>query len=725
MYKRIKSCSCISAIFIITLSLIFTFTVNAAQPDPSLTASKYDVRILRDTWGVPHIFGKKDTDVAFGLAYAQSEDDFKTSQLVLMAVNGKLATVAGKKWAGNDYLVQLMRLWDTVNAGYETDLSPETRALCEAYADGVNYYAALHPDEVLPGLPPVSGKHIVAGFVHKMPLMVGADKVLEGLFSDKKPAVSTVENMLASSFNNEDFSLYGLRAGSNAFAVSPKRAADGKTLLAINSHQPWEGPVTWYEVQVHSDEGWNITGGIFPGSPVVFHGHNEYLGWAHTNNYPDLVDTYVLEINPDNPNQYRFDGQWRDLEVRKAPIRVKLLGPIHWTVNMEVCWSVYGPVVRRPHGVYAIRWAGMGDIRQVEQWYRMNKAQTMEQWEQAVRMSTLPMFNCTYADSEGNILYHYQALLPLRAKGYDWKKAVPGNTSQTLWTAYLPYDKLPQVKNPDSGFVMNCNNTPFNTTLDPENPKKEDYAPEFGIENRMTNRAMRALALLGSDPSITEKAFYTYKYDMSYSPQSKMAGMVSRILALPEPDDKILKDAMTTLRAWDLETNPESNGAALAVLSYMNILAIKEKPEVKDVSDEQMREGFEKAAATLKKNFGRVDVRWDQVNRLIRGNVDLGLGGGPDVLHAVDGDLQKDGRLRGKEGDSYILMVGWDKNGLVHSNSIHQYGSATLDETSPHYADQAPLFVKCQLKPVWRDDPEIRKHLEKEYRPGDEFKGKK
>ena len=626
MSQRINSYSCISVISIIILSLALACTVNAAQPDPSLTAAKYDVRILRDTWGVPHIFGKKDTDVAFGLAYAQSEDDFKTCQLVLMAVNGKLATVAGLKWAGNDYLVQLMRLWDTINEKYETDLSPETRVICEAYADGVNYYAALHPDEVLPGLPPVSGKHIVAGFVHKMPLMVGADKVLEDLFKDKKPDVSTADSVIASSFKNEDFSLYGLRAGSNAFAVSPRRAAEGKTLIAINSHQPWEGPVTWYEVQVHSDEGWNMTGGTFPGSPVVFHGHNEYLGWAHTNNYPDLVDTYVLEINPDNPNQYRFDGQWRDLDVRKATIRVKLLGPIHWTVNMEVGWSVYGPVVKRPHGVYAIRWAGIGDIRQVEQWYQMNKAHTMDQWEQAVRMSTLPMFNCTYADKEGNILYHYQALLPMRAQGFDWKKAVPGNTSQTLWKGYLPYDKLPQVKNPASGFVINCNNTPFHTTLDPENPKKEDYAPEFGIETRMTNRAMRALALLGADPSITEKAFYTYKYDMAYAPGSKMDKLINRIMALPEPDVQGLKSARKTLQTWDLHTNPENHGAALAVLSYMNILDTDEKPNVEDVSNEKIRAGFEKAATSLRDNFGSENVEWDHVNRLIRGKSDYGLG---------------------------------------------------------------------------------------------------
>ena len=713
------------AIFIV-FSLGVTLSGNAAQQDMSSLGTKYDVRILRDTWGVPHIFGKKDTDAAFGLAYAHSKDDFKTSQIVLTAVNGHLADLLGPKWAGNDYLVQLIRLWDTVNAKYETDLSSETRALCEAYADGVNYYAFLHPNETFPGLFPISGKHIVAGFVHKMPLMVGLDKVLMELFEDKgKTAARADDTMLAASFRNDEFSLLGLRAGSNAMAVSPRRAADGRTLLAINSHQPWEGPVSWYEVQMHSEEGWNMTGGLFPGSPVVFHGHNDDLGWAHTNNYPDLIDTYVLEMNPDNPNQYRFDGQWRDLEIRKAPIRVKLLGPIHWTVNQEIGWSVYGPVLRRPHGVYAIRYAGMGDIRQVEQWYRMNKASSMAQWEQAVRMATLPMFNCTYADKEGNILYHYQALLPMRAKGYDWTKELPGDTSKTLWTEYLPYDKLPRVKNPVSGFVMNCNNTPYHTTLDPENPRKEDYAPEFGIEERMTNRAMRALYLLGGDPSITEEAFYTYKYDMTYAPDSKMAKLVKRVLLLDFSDSKLLQESQRILSSWDMRTNPENKGAALAVLSYMNILPSGKKLAVEDVPDEQVREGLKKAAKILKEKHGRIDVEWEQVNRLIRGKYDYGLGGAPDVLHAVEGDLQKDGRLKGNEGDSYILMVNWDKDGRVSSRSIHQFGSATLNEHSLHYADQSPLFVKMELKPVWREESEIRRHLERDYRPGEELRDKR
>ncbi|HSV96613.1 MAG TPA: acylase [Spirochaetota bacterium] len=708
-----------AVLVIVPLILVASIRDQNAAADIS---SGYDVRILRDRWGVPHVFGKKDTDAAFGLAYAHAEDDFKTMQLVMMAVGGRLASVLGPKGAGNDYLVNLIRLWDTVNARYETDLDPRTRALCEAYAGGVNHYAALHPRETVPGLGRVTGKHIVAGFVHKMPLMVGVDVVLKELFEKPKTAaLRPIDSMLAASFGHDAPSRFGTGVGSNAIALSPRRSAGGETMLAINSHQPWEGPVTWYEAHVHSEEGWNMTGGLFPGSPVVFHGHNEYLGWAHTNNYPDLVDVYELDINPDNPNQYRYDGAWRELEVREAPIRVKLLGPLRWTFKEEVLWSVYGPAIRRPHGVFAVRYAGMSDIRQVEQWYRMNRARNMSEWEEALGMATLPMFNCTYADREGNILYHYQALLPLRDEGYDWSKRLPGDTSKTLWTGYLPYGRLPRVKNPASGFVQNCNNTPFRATLDPENPRAEDYSKSYGIELRMTNRALRALELFGSDDSITPEEFYRYKYDMAYSKESKMAKLVVRILALPPSDDPVVKNARDVLARWDLRVDPDNTGAALAVTCHTIIMKGRERVEVADVPERAIANGFAKAARLVQSAHGRVDVPWSMVNRLIRGTTDLGLGGGPDVLHDVTGDLMKDGRFRGRVGDSYVLLVTWDRNGKLSSRSIHQYGSATLDAASKHYADQSPLFARRELKPVWRDESEIRANLEREYRPGEEM----
>ncbi|HSR29550.1 MAG TPA: penicillin acylase family protein, partial [Anaerolineae bacterium] len=495
MWKRIA----IAVLLVLLGTSIWLFWPESANLDNlSSAGAAYDARVLRDEWGVPHIFGQTDPDVAYGLAYAHAEDDFLTIQQSLLAARGQLASVYGKDAAPNEYMVHLLRLWDVLDAKYPTGLTREVHAVCEAYAAGLNQYASLHPDQVLPGLFPVTGKDVVAGSVHKSPLFFGLDRTLAQLFGEDraKPVSSRSES-----------------TGSNTFSVSPRRSANGQTFLAVNSHQPWEGAVTWYEAHLHSEEGWDAVGGLFPGMPVITHGHNRDLGWAFTVNKPDLVDVYVLDINPENPGQYRFDGQWLDLEVRTAPITVKLLGRLRWTVKEEALWSVYGPVVRQPHGTYALRYAGYGKIDLYEQLYRMNRAHTFEEWQSAVRLRGLPMFNIGYADRLGNIYYLYNGLLPIRAEGYDWSQYLPGDTSETLWTEYLPFNALPQVLNPASGFVQNCNSAPFQTTIGPENPVPQEYSPTLGIETGMTNRALRALELFGADESITEDEFYTYKYD--------------------------------------------------------------------------------------------------------------------------------------------------------------------------------------------------------------------
>jgi penicillin amidase/acyl-homoserine-lactone acylase len=662
-----------------------------------LPKRRYDVRILRDTWGVPHVFGRTDPDVAYGLAWAHAEDDFQTIQGVLLASRGRLATALGPAGAPNDYMVQLLRIPDVVEAGYERDLAPETRALCEAYADGINHYAALHPDEAMAALYPARGRDLVAGFVHKTPLFFGLDRVLRGLL---EPASSATPPATP--------------AGSNTFAVAPARSADGFTRLAINSHQPWSGPVAWYEAHLHSETGWDAVGGVFPGSPVILHGHNRNLGWAHTVNKPDLIDVYALEMNPADPNQYKLDGAWRALEVRTASIPVKILGPLSWTAHREVLWSVYGPVVRGPRGVFAIRIAGYGDVRHIEQWYRMNKASRFDEWRDAMRMNALPMFNASYADREGHIFYVYNARLPRRAEGYDWAGVVPGNTSRTLWTDFLPFDSLPQVKDPPSGFVQNCNSSPFQTTLGPGNPEAAAYSPALGIETRMTNRSLRALELLGGDEHITREEFDQYKFDVTYSSASIVAAGLQRILAGPAPADALTRQALELLRGWDGQATGNSRATALALMT----LQPADEPEAGEAPTPVLVQRLSAAARLLQDHFGRIDVPWQDVLRLRHGTVDIGLSGGPDLLHAVYGRPGSDGRIAGVAGDSYILLVEWDGQGRVSSRSIQPYGSATLDGRSPHYADQAPLFAAGRLKPVWMDETEIRAHLEREYRPG-------
>ena len=673
---------------------------------------QHDVSVLRDEWGVPHVFGKTDADAAFGLAYAHAEDDFATIQGALLAARGKMASVYGKAGAPNDYMVALLRVWDFIDAKYEMDLAPETRALCEAYAAGLNRYAALHPQQALPGLFPARGKDVVAGFVHKLPLFFGLDKVLVELMGDTRlhglsrkgeatTAVAALDDKEAP-------------FGSNALAVAPRRSADGFTRLAVNSHQPWTGPVAWYEAHVHSGEGWDMAGGVFPGTPVILHGHNRDLGWAHTVNQPDLIDVYVLETNPQNPNQYRFDGAWRDLEVRDAPIDVKLWGGLHTTAHREVLWSVQGPVVRRPHGTYAIRFANLGELRMVEAWYRMNKARNLDEFRAALRPGALPMFNVAYADRTGTIAYFYNARLPRRAPGYDWTAYLPGDTSETLWTEYLPFDELPQVVNPPSGVLVNANSTPFRATIGEGNPDPAGYPASLGIETHLTNRARRALELLGGDPAISREAFDRYKFDTAYSRDSSVARRVRTIMEGPAPASPALRDAVAALGRWDLRTNAENPFAALAVLT----LKPRHDDQMPAVDRSDLLRSLETAADHLRLTFGRIDVPWGEVLRLRRGATDLPLGGAPDVLHAVYGRLAEDGRVKGIAGDSYILQVEWDPEGRVHSRSIHPFGTATLDADSPHYADQAPLFARTTLKPLWFDEDDLRAHVRREYRPG-------
>jgi len=670
----------------------------------------YDVNIYRDTWGVPHIFGEKDRDTAYGLAYAHAEDDFKTIQDILLSLRGKLATVYGKDGAPNDYIVQLLRIWEVVESHYEYDLAKNVRSICESYADGLNHYAVLHPNEVVRGLFPVSGKDIVAGFVHRTPLMFGLDRVLEKLTSSEKPDFAFDYKTIKSGPFDQAL------LGSNVVAVAPSRSADGYTRIAINSHQPWTGPVAWYEAHLHSEEGWNMNGGLFPGSPVIFVGHNENIGWSHTVNSPDLIDVYELEIHPEDKNRYYIHGSWEELEVREARITVKLWGPFKWTIKRETLWSVHGPVIRNPHGTYAVRFSGYGEIRQVEQWFRMNKSRNLEDFGEAMSMLALPMFNTIYADKNGNLYYVYNALLPIRSSGnYDWKGIVPGNTAYTMWREYFPFDELPQVVNPESGFLQNCNSTPFLATNGNDNPDKSFYPQNLGIELFQTNRALRVHETFGSDKSITREEFYQYKFDTKYSRQSVMAVNLKKFLTEASSKDPDINKALELLRNWDLDTDSSSTATHLAIRA----IRPQFNPAKYEYDAEKIMDRLKKAVSWLNENFGRLDVKWGDIQRLQRGKTDLSLSGGPDILRAVY-SKEKDDKYVGIAGDCFYEIVEWDSNGNVSAKSIHQFGTATQDTSSIHYDDQAQLFARHQMKPVWMKLEDIKLNLERSYRPGEE-----
>ncbi|MBI3677572.1 MAG: acylase [Proteobacteria bacterium] len=678
---------------------VYYRAIEPAAPDlkPLLAkAAQYDVRIRRDNFGVPHVLGKTDADTAFGLGFAQSEDDFQNVQDVALATRGTLAQSNGLDAAITDYLVRFFRVWETVNARYQKDIPADVRRLVEAYADGVNYYAALHPEKVKPGLLPLTGKDIVAGFVFKTPFFYGLDHTLKQI--NDPPADDNK-----------------LPVGSNGLAVAPSRSADGATRLLVNSHQPYTGPVAWYEVVLQSGEGWHVAGGVFPGSPVMLHGHNEHLGWANTVNNPDLADVYRLVLNPANDNQYRLDGKWRDFEKTDAALTVKLWGPFKWTVHRDVLYSAHGPVLKTDHGTFAIRYAGMNEVRHVVQYFRLNKARNRDEWIAAMKLQALPSVNYVYADEKGNIGYVYNGQFPVRKEGFDWKQTLPGDRSDLIWHAYRPFEKIPQIWNPKAGFVFNSNNTPFRATAPEENMIPEAYSLTMGIQTNMTNRAYRAEETFGSDPSITAEDFKKYKFDLHYSVRSELASEVAEVLAVDPGGDTDLKAAQKILRGWNLSTDRHNRGTALAVL-----MGMRAAPEEAG-GPRRMKplDALREAIAVLKEHFGRLDPEWGELNRIRRGKLDLAIDGGPDIYRAVYGKPQDDGTLTATGGDTLIMFVTWDKNGKLSSQSIHPFGSATTDENSKHYADQTPLFDAMKLKPVLFTEDQLKGHIEEDYRPQD------
>ena len=661
----------------------------------------YDVTIYRDTWGVPHVYGEKDEDAAYGLAYAHAEDDFTTIQNVLLISRGKLASIKGKDSAPVDYLVGLLKIWELVNSKYETDLSLETRLICEAYANGINRYIEKNPTQVISGLYPVKGKDIIAGFVFRTPLMFDFDWYIKELMKDKKPVFSDYAD------KNLEYSMYG----SNVFAIAPSRSEDKHTRIAVNSHQPWEGPVTWYEAHIHSNEGWNISGGLFPGSPVILKGYNDHLAWSHTVNDPDLVDVYELNINPENSNQYLMDGQWLDFETKVLPIKVKLWGPISWTFKRDLFWSVHGPVIKANHGVYALRYSGDGLLGQVEQWFKMNKASNLSEFKDAMRLMQIPMFNTMYADKLGNIFYIYNGLIPKRSEKYDYSDIVAGDKKDLIWDSYYSFDELPQATNPASGYLQNCNSSPYLATVGKGNPKK--ILPDnTGIETFQTNRAYRANELYGQDSSITKKEFYDYKYDTYYSQNSVIKYALDRFLLEIKTDEKELLDGVELLKNWDLGNQKENRAAALAMLTFKVTYDINDfKYDYKRILKE-----FKKSITFLKNEYGRIDVPLGQLQVIKRGEVELPLDGGPDLLRAVYSKMINNKKIA-THGDCFFQMVEWDQNGKLSAESIHQYGSATQDTSSVHYSDQALLFSKKQMKPSWIELDSIKKYLKISYTP--------
>ena len=678
-------------------------TATTSLPPPAKT---YDARIVRDEWGVPHIFGKTDADTAYGLAYAHAEDDFSTLEQVVAMTRGRAGAIMGSDGAKIDYVAHLLGARETAVREYPK-MPADVRAMLDAYATGLNLYAARHPGEVrLSRLFPVNGEDIAAGFVLRTPFFFGLDAVLGKLSADQPPPQTTVPPMTPVGRDPST-------NGSNAFAVAPTKMSDGKTWLISNSHQPYEGQVAWYEASVHSGQGLDMAGALFPGMPMIPMGHNRNLGWTNTVNDPDLIDVYKLVLNGDG-TQYRYDGKWLPLERTRVWLPVKL-GPFTLPVPKTVYRALQGPVIVNKNGAFAIRYAGIDSAKMVEQYYRIGKAQNWDEWTRAMSLGGIPATNFIYADKTGRIAYIYNALFPPRKPGFDYTGVLPGDTSADMWQGTLGFGRMPKIVSPASGWVVNSNNTPFlaagpGSELDPKN-----FSPLLGIETRMTNRIVRALELLSAEKGlITPDRLLQIKFDTAYSRAGFAGRWMAKLMALDLKGEPDLQRAQALLATWDWNSDGNGRADALgeAMMHMANSAAYHGDPLPN--AKAKLREVVDK----LMKGFGRIDMPLGDLQRLRRGTVDLPANGGTDTLRAATSwDPRPDGRMRVKHGDSFIMLVTWDKAGQVSSQSIQPYGAATNRPDSPHYTDQMAMFEARKFKPVHFDRGDIIAHAKRAYRP--------
>jgi acyl-homoserine-lactone acylase len=676
--------------------LLFTSAVLAQSP-----INPKNITIVRDSFGVPHIFAKTDAEVSYGLAWAHAEDDFNSLQDIILPAKNLMGRVKGKAGAAGDYAFALFRCREITKEKWNT-LSPAFIKVMEAYVQGINDYAITHKNEWLhPQLFPVTSEDYIASSVLALTVFNGADDMLRRIYANRI--------WLAPDINNTN-------KGSNAISVHPNKTTTGEAFLLVNAHQPNTGSQAFYEAHLCSEEGLNVTGGLLAGGLCILHGVNEHLGWAHTVNFCDRVDVFQLEINPANKNQYKFDGEWINLEQKKIKLRIKGV-PV--AIGRTVYWSKYGATMKNKQGVFSIRLGANMDIRAMEQWYEMDKAKNHTEFYNAIKDQRLSMFNIMYADKYDTIFYVNNALMPVRdaAPQYDWRKTLPGNTSTTLWTKFRKFTQLPQYVNPKSGIVFNTNHSSFFASGKNDNLNPNLFPKVDGWENYHNNRSLRVYELLDNN-KLSYEQFKAIKFDKQLPKQLAYPYNIDSMLLLKADDYQQLKNIITTFQQWDRKGDSSSKGAAIFLLVYERVKQMMDGQDARRLTKAECVATYQAVYDYMMKHFGRDNIVLGDVNKLVRGDKDYPLWGFPDLLSPQWTEAYKNGMRKSVGGDGLIMFIRFPKEGLPVIETVNMYGASSRPGNK-HFDDQIELYRFQKTKRMTLDKEEVFKKAERIYHPGE------
>ena len=678
----------------ILLSLLLVSSLSYSQINPK------NIDIVRDEYGIPHIYAQTDAEVAYGLAWANAEDDFTTIQEAYLAGNAMLSNYIGLKGAAADFITQFIGSKNLIEEKIGT-ISEDYMAVVEGYSQGLNAYASNNPDKVLyKKLFPITPKKML--MYSQLQLFISN----EGAYW----AGRILNNDTQDDFLDQNLT------GSNVIAMNSSKTASGETFLAINTHQPLEGPTSWYEVHLNSEEGTNIIGTMYPGTPNILIGVNQYLGWSHTVNYPDKTDVFKLRMK--NKRKYIVDEEEYELEKLKAKITIKVLG-IPIKINRKYFKSIYGPTLKNKSGYYSIRTPSLFNIKALEQWWRMGKSKNFSEFYNNLKMKELPGFNIGYADKYDTIFYMSNGIIPKRAQGYNWKGIVPGDTKKTLWTEYHNIEDLPQVIQPESGFIYNANHSPFKSTSADENPNEENYNENMGYETYDNNRSTRLIELIESYDKVSYDDFKDIKYDNSFPSKFNYNFMdISIIETLKLQAENDLFELLDIIQKWDRKTDIDSQGAGIyGVLYYQLVRNYRDEIQKnnKIVSKEILLSALADTKAYLINNFGSTEITLGDFQKLVRGDKELPIWGLPDVITAMSSRPYKDGKHKVTQGESYIGLVRFNENGPI-LESIISFGNSDNPD-SDHYTDQMEKYSKFQTKKMTFDKNIIYSEAKEIYNP--------
>ena len=698
--------------------LCLSGSANAQTPAESAAALAKSVTIIRDTYGVPHIYGPTDASVVFGHAYAQAEDNFEQVEYNTLYALGRSAELRGERDWWDNLLARAFEIPRLSREEYAR-ATPPMRAIYDAYAAGLNYYMERNPAKRSRLIERFEPWHTIAMLRARYWL---AEFIWDTGLQRRELRIGDLEWTAAGTSEGPETQFEERVQGSNMWAIAPSKSATGNAMLFINPHVGFFGPYTYYEAHLHSDEGLRFSGTARHGFPFPYMGHNERLGWSHTDNYFDHGDLYAETFdNPSDPLAYRYNHGYRKATEWFEFVSVLVDGKLD-SRRVTFRKTHHGPVVGERAGkALAVKLAKAAEGGWYDQWYEMARAQNLDQFRAALARAAIPYMNIVYADADGNIFYIYNGVVPRRGPTFDWRMPVDGSSPYTEWLGYHNASELPQVLNPASGYLQNTNSTPFTVTTGVAFDTTRFPRYMIGSENDNA-RAKLSRQVLTERPKFDFEQWTAAATDPRVQvARETMVRLTAALDSLKqrdparaaklEPDYKVLK-------AWDGKSTLGSTGMTLF-----------HRMMIHGGGNGALIEGLERAVEELTKEWGSSSVPWGEVNVLQRRHWSGLEPFEPNTLHTkpvrgapgwlgtifVFNSRKAGKRLYGVSGNSYVSVIEFGPR--VRARSIVFFGQ-NGDPASPYAFNQAELYHDGKFKPAWFYRDEVEANARRTYHPG-------